>query len=135
VGILHHQVSIHKLCLTGALDAEWGVNGVAHRDVHIEKPDTGNWFTLIKSFTVEKGEVYVGGTVYENSQVNAFLAKFDRKGISDNTFGYKGLVFEDRGTGNYDYFQSIAVLSDGTTLDFSRDLAPTFGRIRLKGPA
>ena len=93
---------------SGEIDTTFGINGKV-----VTGFGTNNNTANAVAFQTD-GKFIVGGTYVSNRGDNDFaLARYNSDGTLDTTFGSEGKVITNFGNSNYNYINSIYVLSDG----------------------
>ncbi len=78
----------------GTLDSRFGTNGVATYDGGYG--DDGAWGVVIQA----DGDIVVSGGMYNGTDLDILVLRYNSNGTLDNTFGTNGVVTYDSGSGN-----------------------------------
>jgi uncharacterized delta-60 repeat protein len=104
-----YDFALARYRTTGALDPSFGAGGTVLTDLGSESFD--------QAFAVaiqENGKIVAAGLSDADDDASDFaLARYTKTGALDRSFGRRGRVLTDFGSGSFDYAQAVAIQKDG----------------------
>jgi uncharacterized delta-60 repeat protein len=102
------EITVVRYTANGELDPAFGSGGIVKTAV---VPDTHNWGNDVA--IQPDGKILVAGTVWNETDYDFVLLRYDINGSLDNTFATNGIKIIDLDSGNWDFGYTLALQKDG----------------------